>query len=82
MGLLLLATGAPSPAHGAETGAELAERVCRDCHGERGRSERPDIPSIGGFGEYAIMDLIETYGRRQGSAARALRERGLSPLGL
>ena len=61
MGLLLLATGALAAAHGAETGEELAERVCRDCHGDRGRSETPDIPSIGGFSEYAIMDLLETY---------------------
>ena len=60
-GLLLLAAAAPFAAHGTETGEELAERVCRDCHGERGRSDTVDIPSIGGFSEYAIMDLIETY---------------------
>ena len=60
-GLLLLAMAVPFATHGAETGEELAERVCRDCHGERGRSDTPDIPSIGGFSEFAIIDLIESY---------------------
>ena len=59
--MLVLATGTASAALGAETGEELAERVCRDCHGERGRSDTPDIPSIGGFSEFAIIDLIESY---------------------
>ena len=60
-GLLLLVAAVPLAVQGAETGEELAERLCRDCHGERGRSDTVDIPSIGGFSEYAIMDLIETY---------------------
>ncbi|MXY56541.1 MAG: sulfide dehydrogenase [Gammaproteobacteria bacterium] len=45
----------------AETGEQLADRLCVDCHGEFGRSETKDIPSIGGFSEFAIMDLLESY---------------------
>ncbi|MDE0036184.1 MAG: c-type cytochrome [Gammaproteobacteria bacterium] len=45
----------------AETGEEIANRLCADCHGEYGRSETRDIPSIGGFSEYAIIDLLDTY---------------------
>ena len=41
-------------------GAEIAAR-CNRCHGEAGRSERPDVPSIGGFSEFGILDLMETY---------------------
>lgn len=41
-------------------GAEIAGR-CDGCHGEAGRSEQPDVPSIGGFSEFAILDLMETY---------------------
>lgn len=45
----------------AETGEDIAERACRECHGPLGRSDQADIPSIGGFSEFAIMDLLETY---------------------
>ena len=45
----------------ADSGEEIASRLCRDCHGEFGRSESPDIPSIGGFSEFAIIDLLESY---------------------
>ena len=45
----------------ADTGEEIAERECRECHGPLGRSEQPDIPSIGGFSEFAIMDLLDSY---------------------
>ncbi|MCY3621737.1 MAG: hypothetical protein OXH68_08495 [Gammaproteobacteria bacterium] len=57
---LLVATCLASGLH-AETGEEIANRLCADCHGEFGRSETRDIPSIGGFSEYAIIDLLETY---------------------
>ena len=42
--------------------------ACDDCHGTDGRSEDPEIPSIGGFSEFAIMDLMQTYrdGLREG----------------
>ena len=54
----------------AETGEEIAERECRECHGPLGRSEQADIPSIGGFSEFAIMDLLDSYllGFRQARA--------------
>ena len=45
----------------ADSGEEIANRLCRDCHGEFGRSESPDIPSIGGFSEFAIIDLLDSY---------------------
>lgn len=57
---LLVATCLASSLY-AETGEEIANRLCADCHGESGRSETPDIPSIGGFSEYAIIDLLDTY---------------------
>ena len=42
--------------------------ACDDCHGTDGRSDKSDIPSIGGFSEFAIMDLMQTYrdGLREG----------------
>ena len=57
----LLGVACLAPVSAVETGADIAERLCRDCHGESGRSETPDIPSIGGFSEFAIIDLIESY---------------------
>ena len=57
---LLLATCLASGPR-AETGEEIADRLCAGCHGEFGRSETRDIPSIGGFSEYAIIDLLDTY---------------------
>ena len=41
-------------------GEEVASR-CNECHGERGHSETPDIPSIAGFSMLATMDLLDTY---------------------
>ena len=59
--LTLLAVGCLAPGLAAETGGEIADRLCADCHGEFGRSETRDIPSIGGFSEFAVMDLLESY---------------------
>ena len=42
-------------------GQTIADNQCRECHGAQGRSEDPAIPSIGGFSEYAIMDLLENF---------------------
>lgn len=44
---------------GAE-GAVIAEQ-CDQCHGPSGHSEDPLVPSIGGFPEFAIIDLLESY---------------------
>ena len=57
---LLVAACLASGLH-AGTGEEIANRLCADCHGEFGTSETPDIPSIGGFSEYAIIDLLDTF---------------------
>ena len=58
----LVATGVLClPVHAVETGARIAERECAECHGPGGRSEQPDTPSIGGFSEFAIMDLLDSY---------------------
>ena len=57
---LLAGTGLAFGLH-AETGEEIANRLCADCHGEFGRSETPEIPSIGGFSPYAIIDLLDSY---------------------
>ena len=55
--------------HAAETGAEIAEH-CDQCHGHNGRSDDSEVPSIGGFSEFAIIDLLETYrqGLRRGNS--------------
>ena len=45
---------------GAE-GRIIAEEQCDQCHGPWGRSEDSLVPSIGGFSEYAIIDLLESY---------------------
>ena len=39
---------------------KLVDR-CSACHGDRGQSDTPDIPSIGGFTGFAIMELLNTY---------------------
>ena len=41
--------------------AEKAERECGVCHGKNGVSEKSSIPSIGGFSDSAILDLLTTY---------------------
>lgn len=53
--LALMATAA-----NAADGAEIAAR-CDNCHGDNGHSTTEDIPSIGGFSEFGIMDLLESY---------------------
>ena len=44
----------------ADNAEEVVQR-CMKCHGESGRSDKSDVPSIGGFSEFAIMDLMESY---------------------
>lgn len=57
---LALALSPWSPgALGAE-GAVIAEQ-CDQCHGPSGHSEDSQVPSIGGFSEFAIIDLLESY---------------------
>ena len=63
--LAVLALAAPTFAQ--VDGSSLAED-CNDCHGADGRSDEPDTPSIAGFSEFAIIDLMQTYrdGLREG----------------
>lgn len=58
-----------APGRGA-SGEPLVEE-CAACHGEGGRSADPQVPSIGGFSDYAIIDLLESYrtGFREGRVA-------------
>ena len=44
----------------AANGVEIAEG-CDNCHGKNGHSTEEDVPSIGGFSEFGIMDLLESY---------------------
>ena len=65
-------------AHAADTddaGAEIVQ-ICNECHGEGGSSDDPNVPSIGGFSEFAIMDLLETYRTGQRPAQPAKRRDG------
>lgn len=62
-------------ASAGEVGAELAQ-TCNECHGEGGRSNDPNVPSIGGFSEFAIVDLLETYRTGQRPAYPAERRDG------
>ena len=63
-GLTLLVATCLASGSAAETGEQIAKRLCVDCHGEFGRSEIKDIPSIGGFSEFAIEDLLDSYRQR------------------
>ena len=58
--MALVFVAAP-PTLASEPGERIAERECAECHGPRGRSGQPDMPSIGGFSEFAIMDLLDSY---------------------
>ena len=58
--LALLLLGLASPCLGAPGDGAIVER-CNECHGSEGRSDNPQVPSIGGFSEFAIMDLLELY---------------------
>ena len=44
-----------------ELGRQIAERECEGCHGVDGISSVSTTPSIGGFSETAILDLLESY---------------------
>ena len=68
--LQLLLAGLAHACFGAEDGAQLAQQ-CNECHGAGGRSENPQVPSIGGFTEFAIMDLLELYASGQRPARPA-----------
>ncbi len=58
-------------AHEEDASVEALIQECDGCHGEGGRSAEPEVPSIGGFSDYAIIDLLESYrtGFREGGAA-------------
>ena len=58
--LALLPMGLAWACLGAQASEALVER-CNECHGPQGRSANPQVPSIGGFSEFAIMDLLELY---------------------
>lgn len=66
----------PASADAPRSGQEVAETECQGCHGPQGRSEDPQIPSIGGFSEFAIMDLMETYRRGLRQAATITMDDG------
>ena len=57
--MVTLVLPAWSPVLGVD-GPAIAER-CNQCHGPSGHSEDPQVPSIGGFSEYAIIDLLESF---------------------
>lgn len=48
-------------------GAQLAQRVCAACHGEKGLSETSTIPSLSGQTSYAIYKQLHDY--RSGARA-------------
>ena len=73
--LVALGGGAESgPEEGV--GVEALVQECDGCHGEGGRSADPEVPSIGGFSDYAIIDLLESYRTRFREGGRARRPDG------
>lgn len=52
--------------------AARAEKECGICHGKGGVSEKLSIPSIGGFSNSAILDLLTTYENDPRKARRVL----------
>ena len=57
---LILALPGWSPDLLGTEGRVIAEQ-CDQCHGPSGHSEDSLVPSIGGFSEFAITDLLDTY---------------------
>lgn len=57
---LILALPGWSPDLLGTEGRVIAEQ-CDQCHGPSGHSEDSQVPSIGGFSEFAIIDLLDTY---------------------
>lgn len=70
LALLCLCFALAEPAAPTAAEIDVADLTgsCDGCHGTDGRSEDPETPSIGGFSEFAIMDLMQTYrdGLREG----------------
>ena len=68
--LVAVGVGAEN-AHEENASVESLIQECDGCHGEGGRSADPEVPSIGGFSDYAIIDLLESYrtGFREGVPA-------------
>lgn len=69
---VLLFTSAYAEESTLAKGKALVEKECSGCHGPDGRSEVNTIPSIGGFSETAILDLLETY-KKYGRPATEVR---------
>jgi cytochrome c553 len=63
-------------AQDARRGAELAAHRCVNCHGENGRSEQPDIPSLAGqpAGFITLQMILFREGIRQVPAMIAFAE--------
>ena len=73
---LWLSCGGPlTTANSAEI-EEIAENECGACHGPKGLSEKPSIPSIGGFSDSAILDLLTTYENNFRKARRVQMDDG------
>ena len=69
--MLVAVGGGAENAHEQGASVEALIQECDGCHGEGGRSAEPEVPSIGGFSDYAIIDLLESYrtGFREGVPA-------------
>ncbi len=44
-----------------QRGAELAEKKCASCHGEKGVSEKPDVPSLAGQDHNYLIKATREY---------------------
>lgn len=57
----LVVQGTYSQDTALEEGASIANRECQQCHGDQGLSSVKTIPSIGGYSETAMLDLLQGY---------------------
>jgi cytochrome c553 len=74
--LLAAALSTPAAAQDARRGADLAAHRCVNCHGENGRSEQADIPSLAGqqAGFITVQMVLFREGIRQVPAMMAFAE--------
>lgn len=67
LAIVALVLGAPSVrVHGATDASALAQQVCSSCHGPRGNSGNPEIPSLAGQGAlYLEQQLLAFKAQRR-----------------
>ena len=61
MGMLVMLGASAMPFTAGADGAAIAKEKCAACHGEDGNSKYGKVPSIAGFSEMSLTDMINAY---------------------